>query len=63
MALCHERRLFPLNKDFCLDCLGVKSTYYASLFVSDRVGMAPENAVRIRMLDPDEPFYVFCGNS
>jgi hypothetical protein len=62
MAPLHKKRLRSVNEGLCLDCIGVKSPYYAPVFVVDPMGVCPENAVWVRMLDSDEPFYVFWRN-
>ena len=63
MAPLHKKRLPSVNEDLCLNCLWVESPYHDPRFAFNRMPVCPQNAVRIRMLDPDKPFYIFRRNS
>jgi hypothetical protein len=62
MTFFHGKWIFPINEHFCPDCLGVKAAYYDPFFFAS-MWVYAENTVRIRMLNPDQPFNVFRQNS
>jgi hypothetical protein len=55
----HNNRLSSFDKDLRLDCLRMEGPYHDPGLAIEGVRMGPKNAVWVRMLDADKPFYVF----
>ena len=63
MTLFHDLGILPYDDHFGLDRFRVISPYNYPFLIQDSMWVGAQDAVWIRMLYPDYPFYVPCENS